>query len=246
MAVPDNESAPVPLRASRTQKRVLRTRQRLLTAALELFCRRGIDATSVEDVTEEADLGKGTFYRHFSSKQTLLVALVEQAINHLIKSIKAAAPGQDLDHALANVLQAHATHFDAHKQAFTLLFQSGVMLRLEGAANDPIAAQYNRYLHALEDYLAPFTAARGDALMARHLACAVGGFFSGFFAFAMIGMQHHEFNTTYLTVRTAFVNALRGFLQDARNCTGTVSSITSPAVTEEHHNAQSAVVGQRI
>jgi AcrR family transcriptional regulator len=225
---------------------VLRTRQRLLAAALELFCRHGIDATSVEAVTEEADLGKGTFYRHFSTKQALLVALVEQAIAQLIKSIKAAAAGQNLADALANILGAHATHFTTHKQAFALLFQSGVMLRLEGDANDPIEAQYNRYLQALEEYLAPFMTARGDARALRRLACAVGGFFSGFFAFAMIGRPRHEFDSTYLTVRTAFVNALRGFLQDAHDSTDAISSITPPAVKEEHHNAQSAVVGQRV
>ncbi len=43
-------------------------------AALRLFAQRGMAETSVEDITEAADVGKGTFFNYFPSKEHLLIA----------------------------------------------------------------------------------------------------------------------------------------------------------------------------
>jgi AcrR family transcriptional regulator len=50
-------------------------RDRVLSAAAELFARQGYDATSVAQVTERARVAKGGFYHHFASKQELLYAV---------------------------------------------------------------------------------------------------------------------------------------------------------------------------
>ncbi|MGW5192794.1 TetR/AcrR family transcriptional regulator [Kribbella sp. NPDC004138] len=53
--------------------RAERTRERLLTAALELFTERGYDATSVGDIAARAGVTEMTCFRHFPSKASLLV-----------------------------------------------------------------------------------------------------------------------------------------------------------------------------
>jgi AcrR family transcriptional regulator len=53
-------------------------RQRILDNAYELFSRRGIRAVGVDSVIEGAAVAKATFYRHFRSKDELVLAFLEQ------------------------------------------------------------------------------------------------------------------------------------------------------------------------
>jgi len=57
---------------TRQQLRVSRTRQKLLDAASNLFAEKGLDLTTIDDITERADVGKGTFYYHFKNKEGLI------------------------------------------------------------------------------------------------------------------------------------------------------------------------------
>lgn len=65
---------PVPPRRDREA-----TRQRLLRAALELFTTRGFWATTTPEIAARAGVAEGTIYRHFSSKEDLLVAAYHEA-----------------------------------------------------------------------------------------------------------------------------------------------------------------------
>ena len=46
-----------------------RTRNRLLRAARSVMGRKGIEATAINDITEEAELSSGSFYNYFTSKE---------------------------------------------------------------------------------------------------------------------------------------------------------------------------------
>jgi AcrR family transcriptional regulator len=52
-------------------------RARILGAAYELFSRRGVRGVGVEEVIERADVAKATLYRHFQSKDELVLAFLE-------------------------------------------------------------------------------------------------------------------------------------------------------------------------
>lgn len=63
----------------RTQEqRKAETRERLLSAAAELFAARGFDGVSAEAVADAADRTTGALYAHFGGKEGLLVALLEE------------------------------------------------------------------------------------------------------------------------------------------------------------------------
>lgn len=66
--------AAVQPRSDRRERRRLETRERLYRAALELFGERGFLETTVEDITEAADVGKGTFFNYFPTKEHVLAA----------------------------------------------------------------------------------------------------------------------------------------------------------------------------
>ncbi len=53
-------------------------RERILEAAYELFSRRGIQAVGVDAVIERSGVARQTLYRHFSSKQELVLAFLER------------------------------------------------------------------------------------------------------------------------------------------------------------------------
>jgi AcrR family transcriptional regulator len=58
----------------RRERRSAELRERLFRAALQLFARKGYTETTVEDITNAADVGKGTFFNYFPSKEHILVA----------------------------------------------------------------------------------------------------------------------------------------------------------------------------
>ena len=53
-------------------------RQRLIAAAIELFYRQGFGAVGIDRILEAAGVTKTTFYKHFESKDDLMVAAVRQ------------------------------------------------------------------------------------------------------------------------------------------------------------------------
>jgi AcrR family transcriptional regulator len=62
------------LPASRRERRSAELRERLFRAALQLFAQKGYSETTVEDITNAADVGKGTFFNYFPSKEHILAA----------------------------------------------------------------------------------------------------------------------------------------------------------------------------
>jgi len=53
-------------------------RERILTAAYELFSRRGIRAVGTDEVIERAGVARATLYRHFSTKDALVLAVLQR------------------------------------------------------------------------------------------------------------------------------------------------------------------------
>jgi AcrR family transcriptional regulator len=64
--------------ASRGTRKRERTRGELVAAAERLVAQRGLDALSIDEITEEADVAKGTFYTHFQDKDDLAAAMARQ------------------------------------------------------------------------------------------------------------------------------------------------------------------------
>jgi len=68
---------------SRRVRRSADLRERLFRAALDLFGKKGYAETTVEDITEAADVGKGTFFNYFPTKEHILMAFGEMQLGKL-------------------------------------------------------------------------------------------------------------------------------------------------------------------
>jgi AcrR family transcriptional regulator len=79
--------------ASKTHRRTKppeERREELMNAAQRLFLKRGVEPTTIEQITTGAAVAKGTFYLYFSSKEDVLGALRGRFGRELLKRIKTA------------------------------------------------------------------------------------------------------------------------------------------------------------
>lgn len=66
--------------AARGERRKRETRRKLLRAAYHLMAERGAAAVSINEITEAADVGFGSFYNHFASKEAIHEAIIEEVL----------------------------------------------------------------------------------------------------------------------------------------------------------------------
>lgn len=71
--------APSPVTApslTRRERKQHSTRQTIFETAIRMFSERGFDAPTIDQIAAAADIGKGTFYNYFASKEEILVAFM--------------------------------------------------------------------------------------------------------------------------------------------------------------------------
>ncbi len=124
------KSAPVP----RTGRKRERTRGEIVAAAERLVAARGLDAISIDDITEAADVAKGTFYTHFADKIDLAAAIAECLRLELEVKVRRTNDGiTDAGARMANGLACMLTF------AIASPVRARAMLRLQPGVVDPDA-----------------------------------------------------------------------------------------------------------
>lgn len=93
------------------------TRQEILVAAAQIFGQKGFHATSMQDIAEAVNLQKASLYHHVSSKQEILVDVLDQALDLLIERMQAVmaqplAPDEMLGQAVRVYLATLLDHRD--------------------------------------------------------------------------------------------------------------------------------------
>ena len=76
------------------------TRQRILDAAAELFRSRGFDGTTTRDVARAAEIATGTLFNYFATKETIVAALVADALSRAQGRFEKTEPGESLAESL--------------------------------------------------------------------------------------------------------------------------------------------------
>jgi len=96
-------------REPRNARRKRETRERLLDAALRLMAERGTAGVTINEITEAADVGFGSFYNYFESKEAIYDALIKQvfedfgdALDRLVHDV--ADPAEAIAHCIRHTL----------------------------------------------------------------------------------------------------------------------------------------------
>lgn len=101
------------------------TRDEILIAAAQIFSQKGFHATSMADIAQAVSLQKGSLYHHISSKQELLVAMLDQALDLLIEQMQIVmARPLPAEQKLRQAMLAYLTTLnDHHDLAAVLLLE---------------------------------------------------------------------------------------------------------------------------
>ena len=85
-----------------------------MRAALKLFAAHGIEGTTVEQITEAADVGKGTFFNYFPTKEHILMAFGDTRLQKMHGALNEARTGEkptwQVLRRLAHSLAEEASH----------------------------------------------------------------------------------------------------------------------------------------
>lgn len=71
---------------SRRERKKKETHEKIFSNAMHLFRIQGFTATSVEQITEHADVGKGTFYNYFPTKEAVISEFSRRTCQDLINN----------------------------------------------------------------------------------------------------------------------------------------------------------------
>ncbi len=74
---------------------VLKTREKLIEVARQLFAHKGIENTTMSDIANASDKGRRTIYTYFKNKREIYNAVIERESEHLVERLRGIA-GSDL------------------------------------------------------------------------------------------------------------------------------------------------------
>lgn len=72
----------------RRERNKAAARQRILAAALELFQRRGFDATTTKEIARRAKVAEGTVFNYFATKDDIALYFFQQEVDHAIGAVR--------------------------------------------------------------------------------------------------------------------------------------------------------------
>lgn len=121
---------------TRTQKRQTATRERIFRAAMELFAQKGFENTTVAEITQAADIGKGTFFTYFPTKEAIFHQPGEMAMEKMaVIAQEGMDKGKPLAKILKNVLTASADWHEENKAITQQMSKSNLAISMDDSSN---------------------------------------------------------------------------------------------------------------
>ena len=97
-------------------------RERILNAAAELLALRGYHNANVDEIIQQSGTSKGSFYFHFPSKEKMVIGLIEQLSEKLIRKVERSIEGEARPlHRIAFAIDAMMLTFARQRKLAQLL-----------------------------------------------------------------------------------------------------------------------------
>jgi AcrR family transcriptional regulator len=126
-----------------------RTRKSLLDAAAGLFCKRGLEGASIDEVAQAAGYTKGAFYANFKSKEELFLVMLDERFAHELERLDRALTGTEEPHEEARAAAEDFIHFAADNDWPRLYFQFVAHAALDDDFRQELATRH----HAMRERL---------------------------------------------------------------------------------------------
>jgi AcrR family transcriptional regulator len=186
-----------------------------MDAAQTVFAEKSINLATIDDITKRADLGKGTFYYHFRNKEKLVRELIRDLMRQLADTIRSEVKGiTSLEDVLDRIISTHVEFFSDRWSDYVLYFQGRADLALE-EGYEGIESPFVEYLECIEEVVDSAIKRRVSSSNLRRIACAVAGFVSGYYSFALIEMKSNQIEKSMQSMRGALVAGLAEFINEA-------------------------------
>jgi TetR/AcrR family transcriptional regulator, transcriptional repressor for nem operon len=157
----------------RSVAQTAQSREDLIRSASNLMRSHGFDGVGIDAIAEGAGLTAGAFYRHFESKQALLVAVVQRAMSEAAEHMPSIGSADDITTFVAAYLAQRK--FKRLLAGCVVAAMSPDLLR-NGDAVQAHAAHYVQQIHAaMVQALATLPAAKASAVAWQVLSAATGG-----------------------------------------------------------------------
>lgn len=201
----------------RTQRRKVRHFNRIVSAGYEIFSKRGIFRATLDEISEKADVGKGTVYSHFKSKLHLISYLSKKTIGNLLDYCKKEIDGiEDPSELIEKLISAHFAFFERERTLFSILFfvRGALHQDFESQYVRQIQSDYERYIDFLAESL-EYGVKRGDfrTINPTNQAYVLHGIVIGFVSQWIINGRKGSFTDKADLVAETF---LHGIVRDGR------------------------------
>lgn len=121
----------------------------MLDAAVQLFQKNGFHATTVEDITNACDISKGSFYKHFDSKESMILELLQRYNDEMFR--EADHFSKDLHSSPLQIFKKKIT-IELEKSMDYRYFFHAVMTDFSPEDKGPIPESLNRIEHKLHEW----------------------------------------------------------------------------------------------
>jgi AcrR family transcriptional regulator len=130
------------------------TRRRILAAAREIFLRDGFAETNLNDVARNAEVGKGTLYRHFENKADLYVAMLTEKPERFFDTVREQVDhGASVPEQLRQIADCYVDFWLAHPETLRVIWavqNQDLIGGLSPALLERLGALFERPLRDLE------------------------------------------------------------------------------------------------
>lgn len=121
---------------TRTQKRQAATREKIFRVAMELFAKKGFEHTTVAEITEAADIGKGTFFTYFPTKEAIFHQPGKMAMENMSLVVEQGLQaGQPIAKILKNVITVSADWHEENKIITRQMSKSNLAFASDESSN---------------------------------------------------------------------------------------------------------------
>jgi len=146
----------MPKALTRTERTKIKNFNKIVKASHKVLAKRGLFRATLDEISEVADVGKGTIYNHFKNKMHIISYLTKEALNDLLKQCrKEIAKARDPCEMIAKLIEVHFAFFSKKKALFNLLFFIRATLHqdLENRYLKEIQDCYQEYINFLAERL---------------------------------------------------------------------------------------------
>ncbi|MDG0810346.1 TetR/AcrR family transcriptional regulator [Cohnella rhizosphaerae] len=135
---------------SKVDRRTIKTREAIYQALIELMSEKDFDTITVNDISNRANIHRGTVYLHYSDKYDLLDRAIKDHLSNMLKfCVLSRLPDEELDfdQSLLSMFLYFEEHFSFYftvitnkgiscfKEQFIQIIKNGIMERLKVSRN---------------------------------------------------------------------------------------------------------------